>query len=281
MASSQSLPPRPSRNLSGRVAIVTGAGSQEDGLGNGRAIAILLAEDGATVICLDRDLPLAQNTAKMVEADGRGHAVAFAADVTKAGECAAAVDYALEQFGRLDILVNNVGILGPKGTAVDVDLESWTQGLDVNVTSMMLMSRAAVPAMLRNTPGGDMGTGIRGSIVNMGSVAGLFGGTSTLLYPVSKGAAVQMTRAMAAHHGREGIRVNTVCPGMVYTPMVAAPGMSAEQREARRERSLLGTEGNAWDVAAAVRFLAGGEARWITGSVLTVDAGATCATHFG
>jgi len=271
------LPPRPSRDFSDKVALVTGAGSSGPGLGNGRAISILLAEDGCSVVCVDLDAKEAQLTVDMIREEGKGKAVAFQADVTKPEQCAAAVDQAVSAFGKLDILVNNVGILGPKGNAVDVELEAWTRGMDINVTSMMLMSKYAVPVMRRNPPG-DLS--IRGSIVNMGSVAGLFGGTPSLLYPVSKGAVIQMTKAMAAHHGEDGIRVNTVCPGMIYTPLVQQPGggMSDDQRTSRRERSLLKTEGTAWDAAASVRFLAGGEARWITGSVLMVDAGATAST---
>ncbi|OAR00563.1 hypothetical protein LLEC1_00363 [Akanthomyces lecanii] len=256
------LPPRPVR-----------AG---DDLGNGRAIALLLAEDGASVICVDRDETLAHKTVEMVQEHGSGSAIAVRADVTSDKECASCVCRAMAEYGRLDILVNNVGILGPSGTAEDVDIAAWSKGLEVNVTSMMIMAKHAIPAMLKNAPGDGS---IRGSIVNMGSVAGLQGGTPSLLYPTSKGAVVNMTRAMAANHGQDGIRVNCVCPGMVYTPMVynAGSGMAPEMREARRNRSLLRTEGNAWDVASAVRFLAGNEARWITGTMLTVDAGATCA----
>ena len=208
--STDQLPPRPSRSLAGKVAIVAGAGSSGDGLGNGRAIAILLAEDGACVLCVDRDLAPAQRTADMVNAEGKGRAIAFQADVTSSKQCAAMVDRALDEFGRLDILVNNVGVLGPRGSAVETDEEEWARGMDINVTSMMLATKHAVPAMLMNERGDQ---GIRGSIVNMGSVAGLVGGARSLLYPVSKGAVVQMTRAMAAHHGKDGIRVNTVCPG--------------------------------------------------------------------
>lgn len=207
---SEQLPPRPSRSLTGKVAIVSGAGSLREGLGNGRAISILLAEDGASVLCVDQDLESAQRTVDMVNAEGKGRAVAFQADVTSSEQCAALVDKALSEFGRLDILVNNVGILGQSGSAVETDEEQWAQGLDINVTSMMLTTKHAVPAMLRNERGDQ---GIRGSIVNMGSVAGLVGGVGSLMYPVSKGAVVQMTRAMAAHHGKDGIRVNTVCPG--------------------------------------------------------------------
>ncbi|UNI23087.1 hypothetical protein JDV02_008926 [Purpureocillium takamizusanense] len=275
---------RPSRSLAGKVAIVTGAGTLGEGIGNGRATAILLAEDGAAVVCVDRDGALAERTAEMIRAEGRGRALALAADVTRDAECAAVVEAALDAFGRVDVLVNNVGVLGARGTATEADAEAWARGLEVNVTSMALMAKHAIPAMLRNDINNNdadaAGGGIRGSIVNVGSVAGLRGGTPSLLYPTSKGAVVNMTRAMAAHHGAQGVRVNCVCPGMLHTPMMDSPAapMSAETREARRRRSLLGTEGSAWDAAAAVRFLAGGEARWITGTVLTVDAGATCST---
>ncbi|VUC20788.1 unnamed protein product [Clonostachys rosea] len=280
--STDGIPPRPSRSLVGKVAIVTGAGCVDGGLGSGRAIAILLAEDGASVVCVDRDLALAAKTASLVNEEhaqkkhgGRG--VAVKGDVSSLEDCRAIVQRTKAELGRLDILVNNVGILGPAFDAVDTKLEDWARGLDVNVTSMMLMSKFAVPAMLENERGDG---GIRGSIVNVGSTAGLLGGASGLLYATSKGAVVQMTRAMAAHHGQDGIRVNTVCPGTIYTPMVYSQGMTDERREARREKNLLKTEGTAWDNAAAVRFLAGGDARWITGSVLTADAGGSCYTEF-
>ncbi|KAK2595646.1 hypothetical protein QQS21_006617 [Conoideocrella luteorostrata] len=271
------MPPRPTRSLQDKVAIVTGAGSHGEGLGNGRAIALLLAEDGATVVCVDRQKSLAERTAQMVAQQGCGAATAFQADVSSDDECKAVVQEALAHSGRVDILVNNVGILGPRGTALDVDMVEWAKGLEVNITSMMLMAKHAIPVMLKNETGEG---GIRGSIVNLGSVAGLQGGTPSLLYPTSKGAVVNMTRAMAAHHAKDGIRVNCVCPGMLYTPMMyaAGAGMPDDMREERRKRSLLQTEGNAWDCAGPVRFLAGNEARWITGTVLTVDAGATCAS---
>lgn len=202
---------RPSRSLAGKVAIVTGAGSRgDDEVGNGRAISLLLAEDGASVVCVDRELRLAERTAAMIEHEaGSGRAVAWRADVSREGECAGTVEAALRAFGRVDVLVNNVGVLGPTGTATEAEVEAWARGLEVNVTSMMLMVKHAVPAMAGN----EAEAGIRGAIVNMGSVAGLRGGTPSLLYPTSKGAVVNMTRAMAAHHGGQGIRVNCVCPG--------------------------------------------------------------------
>lgn len=119
-----------------------------------------------------------------------------------------AIESALQEFGRLDILVNVVGIGGASGTAVEVDMDVWAKGLEINVSSMVLMAKYAIPAMLKIE--GET----RGSIVNMGSVAGLKGGTPHLLYPTSKGAVVNMTIAMAAHHAADGIRVNCVCPGV-------------------------------------------------------------------
>ena len=252
--------------LRGRVAIVTGAGSRvSGGIGNGRASSVLLAREGARVGLVDSVPEWAEETARTISDEG-GECLVVAADVADPAGCRDAVGRVVEWWGRLDILVNNVGVAGPEGTAVEVDPEAWDRAMRVNVASVMLMSKYAIPEMRRS--GG-------GAIVNLGSVAGLSGGHRNLLYATSKGAVVQMTRAMAAHHGPEGIRVNCVAPGMVYTPMVYAAGMSPELREARRRRSLLGTEGTAWDVAAAVLYLVSDEARWVTGVVLPVDAGAT------
>jgi len=271
-------PPKPARSLNGRVAIVTGAGAVGDGIGNGRASAILFADEGCSVVCVDRDLSLAQRTVDMITAGGGGKgkgggAVAVQADVSVEAECAGIVKTAMETYGRLDILLNCVGIGGAPGTALDVDMVAWTRSMEVNVSSMVMMAKYAIPEMAKN----DNEWGYRGSIVNMGSVAGIKGGTPHLLYPTSKGAVVNLTRAMAAHHAPQGIRVNCVCPGMVYTPMMYAGGMPEEARESRKNRSLLKTEGTAWDVGCAVRFLAGPEARWITGVILPVDAGTTAA----
>lgn len=251
--------------LTGRVAIVTGAGSRADGIGNGRAAAILMARSGARVALLDTVPEWVERTRQMI-ADEGGTAMTIDCDVTKPADCEAAVRRTVEAWGRVDILVNNVGIGGPPGTAVDVDLEAWNHGLLVNVTSMMLMAKYAIPEMRK------LGAG---AIVNVASVAGLVGGHPSLLYPTSKGAVVNMTRAMAAQHGAEGIRVNCLAPGMVYTPMVYSRGMTDEMRVARRNRSLLKTEGTGWDVGNAVLYLVSDAARWVTGIVLPVDAGAT------
>jgi NAD(P)-dependent dehydrogenase (short-subunit alcohol dehydrogenase family) len=265
---------RPTRSLAGKVAIITGAGAVGDGIGNARAAAILLAEDGCDILCVDMDKKLAENTANMILSEGGGKAIAVEANITSASDCARVVKTAMESFGRLDILFNCVGIGGAPGTAVDVDMAEWARGLEINISSMVMMAKYAIPQMRRN----DNTSGYRGSIVNMSSVAGLRGGTPHLLYPTSKGAIVNMTRAMAVHHANDGIRVNCVCPGMIHTPMMYAKGMDEKAREARKNRNLLKTEGNGWDVGSAVRFLAGNESRWMTGVILPVDAGTTCAT---
>ncbi len=254
--------------LDGRVAIVTGAGSRESGteattVGNGRAISVLLARRGARVLLLDVESAWLKGTEEMIRAEG-GVCAGALCDVAKPADCAAAVAEAVRRFGRLDILVNNVGISGPPGDATVVDPEAWDHGMVVNVKSVMLMAKYAVPEMRRQ--GG-------GAIVNLASIAGLQGGHPGLLYATTKGAIVQMTRAMAAHHGGDLIRVNAVAPGYVYTPMVASRGMSEELRQQRAQAGLLKVEGTAWDVAEAACFLASPAARWITGVTLPVDAG--------
>jgi NAD(P)-dependent dehydrogenase (short-subunit alcohol dehydrogenase family) len=249
--------------LTGKVAVVTGGGAAGDGIGNGRAAAILLARAGAHVVVVDRDKALAQRTVTMIE-EGGGKAVAVEADVTRAADCAGIVQTAIDRFGRLDLLDNNVGI-GSRGTVVDETEESWRRVMQTNVDSMFLMAKHAIPAM-RRTGGG--------AIVNVSSISALRPRGLTA-YSVSKGAVIALTRAMAVDHGREGIRVNCVAPGPVYTPMVYAGGMTDSARARRKQASALGIEGTGWDIGHAVRFLLSDHARYITGHVLVVDGGTT------
>ena len=251
--------------MAGKVAIVTGAGSRAEGIGNGRATAVLLARHGARVTLVDAVRSAAEDTAGMIAEEG-GECLVFEADIAEGEACRSAVALTVAEWGRLDILVNNVGVTGPAGTAVEVDMEAWDKAMRVNVSSMVLTAKHAIPEMKK--AGG-------GAIVNISSVAGFLGGHPSLLYQTSKAAIINLTRAMAAHHGREGIRVNCIAPGTVYTPMVASRGMTSEMRQSRQEITLLGTEGTGWDVGYAVMFLASDEARWITGVMLPVDGGAS------
>jgi len=250
--------------LAGKVAIVTGGGAAGDGIGNGRASAILLARAGARVLVVDRQLDLAQRTVDMIAAEG-GDAVACAADVTDDAQCRVMVDTAVARFGRLDLLDNNVGIAST-GSVVAEDPQIWRRVMQVNVDSMFLASKHAIPAMIK--------TAKSGAIVNVASIAALRPRGMTA-YSTSKGAVIALTRAMAVDHGPEGIRVNCVAPGAVYTPMVYAEGMSQAARERRRQASVLGVEGTGWDIGYAVRFLLSDQARFITGQTLVVDGGTT------
>lgn len=199
----------------------------------------------------------------MIDAEG-GISEAIEADVTDEESCQKAVARTVALWGTVHILVNIVGVGGAPGDATTLSLAAWDRDLRINLTSMVLMARHVIPIFRRQR---------RGTIVNMSSVSGLLGGNPSLLYPTSKGAIVQLTRAMAAQHGKEGIRVNCVAPGMVYTPMVMARVGSEENRKRRVGQNLMGVEGTGWDVGWAVVFLCSKEARWITGVVLPVDAG--------
>jgi NAD(P)-dependent dehydrogenase (short-subunit alcohol dehydrogenase family) len=250
--------------LKDKVAIVTGGGAIDDGIGNGRAAAILLARAGAKVLVVDLDRARADNTVAMIEKES-GTAAAFAADVTEEDGAQAMVEAALAQFGRLDCLDNNVGI-GGRGSVVDMEAAAWQRVMHVNVHSMFCAAKYAIPAMIA--------TAGSGAIVNVSSISALRPRGLTA-YSTSKGAVIALTRAMAVDHGKDNIRVNCVAPGPVYTPMVYSRQMSPAAREARRKASVLGLEGTGWDIGMAVRFLLSSEARYITGQTLVVDGGAT------
>ncbi|MBG6120013.1 NAD(P)-dependent dehydrogenase (short-subunit alcohol dehydrogenase family) [Sphingobium sp. AEW010] len=246
--------------LADKVAIVTGAGAEASDIGIGRAIAYIMGREGASVVCADLDLSRAQATAAMIEEAG-GTAIALAGDVSRPGDCEALVKAAIERFGNLDILINNVGVSVSVKLA-EVTLEQWNRTLEINLTSVMLMSKFAIPQMARH--GG-------GAIVNISSIAGMRA-MGSLVYGPSKAAMAQLSRELGVLHGRQGIRVNTVAPGHVMTPHAMAK-VPAPMREARRKVGPLGIEGDAWDIAQAVLFLASDEARFINGVHLAVDGG--------
>ena len=258
--------PKDDSGLTDRVAIVSGGGAVGDGIGNGRAAAILLARAGTKVLVADLDLGLAERTVEMILAEG-GTAAAMACDVTREADCQRIVEAAVDRWGRLDFLDNNVGI-GSRGSVVDEKPEQYRRVMQINVESMFLLSRHAIPAMIKTAKGG--------AIVNISSISALRPRGLTT-YTTSKAAVIGLTQAMAVDHGRDNIRVNCICPGPMYTPMVYAQGngMSEAARAQRANASLLKTEGTGWDVGHAVKFLLSDYARYITGQVLVVDGGVT------
>ena len=249
-----------SPRLEGKVAIVTGAGSSGPGVGNGRATATLFAREGARVLLADLDEDRARETLELIEAEG-GVASTIQADVINADDCERMVAACIERYGRLDILDNNVGI-SHRGTVVEIDEAAWDRVMAINVKSIVLASKFAIPRMVAT--GG-------GSIINISSIAGLRAHSSTP-YTASKAAVIGLTISMAADHGPEGIRTNCIAPGLVYTPMVA-PRMDDDLRQVRSHAAPLRTEGTAWDIGYAALFLASDEARWVNGVILPVDAG--------
>lgn len=252
-------------SLRGMTAVVTGAGSLGRGIGIGRAAAILLAEAGARVGLIDASQDAAEQTNGIIAERG-GTAMVSVADLADEQQVERAIREITGALGPASILVNNVGIVGPAGDSEEVDLGHWDAAMAVNVRSMVITSRCVLPQMRRL--GG-------GSIINVSSVAGMGGGYPAVFYPTSKGAVISLTRTMAAHHGREGIRVNAVAPGQLFTPRIGARGISKEMRESRTRSSLLGTEGTGWDAGYAILYLASPAARWVTGVLLPVDAGLT------
>ena len=255
---------REDAGLAGKVAIVSGGGAAGDGIGNGRAAAILLARAGTKVVVADLDPGLAGRTVEMIEAEA-GVALAMACDATVETECKRLVEATVDRWGRLDFLDNNVGI-GSRGSVVDEKPEEYRRVMQINVETMFLLSKYAIPAMIKTARGG--------AIVNISSISALRPRGLTT-YTVSKAAVIGLTQAMAVDHGRDNIRVNCICPGPMYTPMVYARGMSETARTQRANASVLKTEGTGWDVGQAVKFLLGNHARYITGQALVVDGGVT------
>ncbi|GAA0936115.1 SDR family oxidoreductase [Pseudonocardia zijingensis] len=258
--------------LEGKVAIVTGAGSVGDGWGNGRATAVVFAREGARVLAVDRDPASLQSTLDLISAEG-GTATGHTCDVTDAADVRAMVAAAVDAFGGLDVQVNNVGG-SRQGGPTELDEAGWRAQLDLNLTSVYLGCRHAIPAM--RARGG-------GAIVNIASTSGMrFTGSPQVGYASAKAGVIQLSRVTAVQHAPEGIRVNTVVPGQLHTPMVEArlahqrAGGDVEALLAQRQARIpLGFMGDGRDTAYAALFLASDEARFVTGTEIVVDGGMT------
>ena len=252
--------------LAGKVAIVTGGGSHQGEIGTGRATSVCMAQEGARVLVADISAENAQRTVDAVHESG-GDASIFVGDATSSNDCRAMVVTAVERYGGLHVLMNNLGFRWGghdrrKGVA-DLDEDQFMRAIDLNLKSAVLASKHAIPAMIES--GG-------GSIINVSSIDGLAGARHRgVAYSVTKGALPILSRTTAAFHGREGIRANCIVPGHLQSAYQSR--INPVDRELRRRVSPLGTEGTPWDIAWAAVFLASDESRWITGVTLPVDGG--------
>jgi NAD(P)-dependent dehydrogenase (short-subunit alcohol dehydrogenase family) len=251
--------------LAGKVAIVTGAAPQAPGIGNGSAVAILFAREGAKVLLVNRSESHAQALQRTIQEEG-GESSVYTADVTNAADVERMVETAMQHYGRLDILHNNVGG-GTYGRITEVSEEDWDTSMNVNLKSMMLCCKYSIPRMI--TSGG-------GSIINVSSIAGAIGlrdrQTGLIAYSTAKAGVSGLTRALAADYAAVGIRVNCIIIGMVDTPIAVAL-LGEEARERRRLAVPLQTAGTGWDVGWAAVYLASDESRWVTGIELPIDGG--------
>jgi NAD(P)-dependent dehydrogenase (short-subunit alcohol dehydrogenase family) len=252
--------------VEGKVAIVTGAGSVPGpGVGTGKAISIALAREGAKLVLVDLYPERAEETKVAIEAEG-GEAIVVKADCTKWRDCSDMVLKALDAYGRIDILVNNLGLASP-GVVTEMYERDWDRVFDINLRTVFLCCKYTIPVMLGQQSG---------AVINLSSMSAQRPGR-TIAYSAAKAGVEAMTFDMAYAYGRKGVRVNCVLPGNITTPIAtnvlkSFPGHE-RMTKMREKCGMLGTPGDAWDIAHAVVYLASDESRWVTGVTLPVDAG--------
>lgn len=259
-------------DLTGKVALVTGAGSVGPGWGNGKATAVLLARQGAQVFLVDINQEAVAETQAIIESEGN-HCTATTCDMLDADSVKAMVERCMAQFGRIDILVNNVGGSEP-GDAVSQSEEAFDRQIDFNLKTAFLGCKYVIPHMEAQG---------KGAIVNLSSIAGIRnfrGGRANVAYSAAKAAVIQFSRSTAGTFASKNIRCNTVIPGLMHTPLVEyrlTRQLGKNDAEAliadRHAQVPMGKMGTAWDVAHAVLFLASDEAGYITGTEILVDGG--------
>lgn len=255
-----------------KAALVLGAGSVGEGVGNGRAITALFAREGARVAGADIRLAAAEETARLIAGEG-GKMLALEADVTREADLRRVVEATMQQFGRIDILVNNVGGSIP-GDAEAISPEDWREQFEFNLHYVHASTRIVAPLMVKQRCG---------AIINISSIAGLRHlGNELAAYAASKAALQQFSRVCAVRYAPHGVRVNTVIPGLMNTPLVTerlaksqSGGDAAALIAKRNARTPTGKMGDAWDVAWAVVYLASDEAKFVTGAEIVVDGGLT------
>ena len=262
-------------DLTGKVALIMGCGSVAEGWGNGRATAVLLARQGAQIYGTDLHLEHAQITQDHIKSEG-GQIHVAQCDVTKTEEIQTAVKDCMAKYGRIDILVNNVGVSQPGGPA-ELDEEVWGAQIDVNLNSAYLACKYVLPIMEQQG---------KGSIVNVSSVAGLrYIGKPQVAYAAGKAGLMQMTRTTAVIYAPKNVRLNCVVPGLMHTPLLDGlaakyAGGDTEGFIAHRNGQVpMQRMGNGWDIAHAVLFLAADESGYITGTEIVVDGGLVAATR--
>jgi len=247
--------------LQDKVALITGGTS-----GIGEATAILFAKEGAKIAITGRNEKRGNAVTEQITRNG-GHAVFIPSDVRKSNDCQLAVDEILRAFDHIDILFNNAGVFYPH-TTLDCSEEEWDEQIDINLKGTFLMSKAVLPHMVQRRSG---------VIINNSSGWGIVGGDAAVAYCASKGGVVLLTKAMAIDHGRQGIRVNCVCPGDVDTPMLPEDarmrGMKWEDYLAGCANRPLGRIGTPDEIAKAALFLASDDSSFMTGAALVVDGG--------
>ena len=259
--------------LKDKVAIVTGGGSVGPGWGNGKATAVLFAREGAKVFAVDINPSAVQETQGIIAQEG-GSCAIYKADVSKAAEVEGLVKQCIETYGRIDVLLNNVGIV-EVGGPVEISEENWDRVLAVNLKSMFLTCKYCLPHMEQQ------GSGV---IVNISSIASIrYTGYPSVSYNASKGAVNQLTQNIAIQYAEKGIRANCVLPGLMNTPMIVEPlkktyadGNIEKMIEIRNKLCPTKKMGDGWDIAYAALFLASDEAKYITGAQLVVDGGISC-----
>ncbi|WP_338497948.1 SDR family NAD(P)-dependent oxidoreductase [Delftia tsuruhatensis] len=255
-----------------KIAIVTGAGCVAAGWGNGRAMAVRLAEEGAKVLAVDRDQARLDETLSLA-GEAAASITTCICDVTDSSSVKAMVQTCLQAWGVPDILINNVGG-SAAGGPIELSEQDWDSQIDINLKSVFLTCKHVLPHMV------ERGSG---AIVNVASTSGLrWTGSAQVAYAASKAGVIHLSRVVAVQHAPDGIRVNTVVPGQLHTPMVEArlakqrTGGDVETLLASRVRRIpLGFMGDGRDTASAALYLASDEARFVTGTELVVDGGMT------